>query len=94
MVSLVDQPFILSKLLFNRYVAEVFEYVNKHKNKVSGYRITWAPAVLRHFSAHLEPISPVEKKAEKEEFKEEMADMEEVSSRMRKRSLHKQASFM
>lgn len=41
-----------------RYTAEVLKYVNRHKNEVGGYRITWAPAVLRHFSAHLEPIFP------------------------------------
>ncbi|XP_078348065.1 tryptophanase-like [Oculina patagonica] len=48
-----------------KYVAEVLEYVNRHKNKVSGYRITWAPPVLRHFSAHLEPILPARRNKRK-----------------------------
>ena len=56
----------------------MFEYVNKHKKRVSGFRITWAPVVLRHFSAHLEPISLEAKTEEKEEEEEEEKEEEEV----------------
>lgn len=70
-----------------RYVAEVLEYVYRHRKQVSGYKITWAPAVLRHFSAHLEPISTSEKreeiKDEEEDEDEELDEMEEFKSRVR-----------
>jgi len=38
------------------YVIEVFTELIKHKNKAKGYKITWEPAFLRHFTAHFEPI--------------------------------------
>ena len=44
---------------------------------VSGYKITWAPVVLRHFSAHLEPI-PVH-----EEKDDEVDEIEDFAPRMR-----------
>lgn len=71
-----------------RYVAEVFKYVYKHRKQISGYKITWTPAVLRHFTAHLEPIPPAEKLEEEEE---ELEDVEESLLHMRKRSLGRQS---
>ena len=68
---------------FYRYVAEVLEYVYRHKKRVSGYKITWAPTVLRHFSAHLEPIPPAGTKEEQEEEAEEVDDIQELIPRMR-----------
>ena len=50
-----------------RYVAEVFGYVYKHRKLIKGYKITWAPTVLRHFSARLEPMPPLDKNEESEE---------------------------
>lgn len=38
------------------YVAEVFEEVVKDKMKSKGYRITYEPKFLRHFTANFEPI--------------------------------------
>ena len=77
---------------FHRYVAEVLEYVYKHKKKVSGYRITWAPAVLRHFSAHLEPI-PLSESTEElgRDDEEEIDDMEDFISRVRGMSFRRQS---
>jgi tyrosine phenol-lyase len=40
--------------LVARSVINIFE----NRDKITGMRITWAPPVLRHFTAHLEPISP------------------------------------
>ena len=37
-------------------VAEALENVMKRADKIKGYRITWEPPVLRHFTAKLEPI--------------------------------------
>jgi len=42
-----------------RYVAEVCAHVYKNRAKVCGYKITWEPPMLRHFTAHLEPIPPL-----------------------------------
>ena len=79
-------------LSFHRYVAEVLEYVYRHKKKVSGYQITWAPAVLRHFSAHLEPIPLSENKEELgREDEEEIDDMEDFISRVRGMSFRRQS---
>ncbi|XP_074639569.1 tryptophanase-like [Acropora palmata] len=39
-----------------RYVAEVCAHIYKNRSKVCGYQITWEPPMLRHFTAHLEPI--------------------------------------
>ena len=49
------------------------EYVNTKKKMVSGYKITWAPAVLRHFSAHLEPL-PIPVQEEKDDEIDEIED--------------------
>jgi len=78
---------------FHRYVAEVLEYVYRNKKKVSGYRITWAPAVLRHFSAHLEPIPLSETKEElgREDEEEIDDDMEAFISRVRGMSFRRQS---
>lgn len=38
------------------YVAEVFEEVIRQKNSSCGYRITYEPRFLRHFTAHFEPV--------------------------------------
>ena len=61
----------------------MLEYVNKHKKKFAGFRITWAPVVLRHFSARLEPIPLAAKTEKKEEEEEEVDDLEEFIPRMR-----------
>lgn len=37
-------------------VAEALENVKKRADTLKGYRITWEPPVLRHFTAKLEPI--------------------------------------
>jgi tryptophanase len=39
------------------YVAEILARVAVRRDKVSGYRITWAPKLLRHFTARFEPLS-------------------------------------
>jgi tryptophanase len=37
------------------YVAEAIDYVNRNKQAIGGYRITWQAPVLRHFTARFEP---------------------------------------
>ena len=37
-------------------MAEALIAIKERAEKVSGYRITWEPPVLRHFQAHLEPL--------------------------------------
>ena len=39
------------------YVVEVFAELATDKTKIPGYRITWEPAALRHFTAHFAPIA-------------------------------------
>src|SRR3990172_1333421 len=39
------------------YVAETLAVIAKHKEDVRGYRFTYAPPVLRHFTARFEPLS-------------------------------------
>jgi tryptophanase len=39
------------------YVLEVFEGVVKERDSFPGYRMTYEPRYLRHFTAHFEPIS-------------------------------------
>ncbi len=38
-------------------VAEALINIKKRAEQVPGYKITWEPPVLRHFQAHLEPIT-------------------------------------
>lgn len=38
------------------YVVEVFQELLKVKKKVKGFKITWEPEFLRHFTAHFEPL--------------------------------------
>ena len=38
------------------YVIEVFEEVKKRIKKSKGYKITYEPEFLRHFTAHFEPV--------------------------------------
>ncbi|MGE5355436.1 MAG: tryptophanase [Deltaproteobacteria bacterium] len=38
------------------YVVEVFEELTKQKHLAKGYKITWEPEFLRHFTAHFEPV--------------------------------------
>ncbi|MFI5402223.1 MAG: tryptophanase [Planctomycetota bacterium] len=38
------------------YVLEVFEDLMAERDKIPGYRMTWEPPYLRHFTAHFEPI--------------------------------------
>ena len=39
------------------YVIETIEEVFKKRNEIPGYRMTFEPPVLRHFTAHFEPLS-------------------------------------
>jgi tyrosine phenol-lyase len=38
------------------YVLEVFADVLAERDRIPGYRITWEPPYLRHFTAHFEPV--------------------------------------
>ena len=38
------------------YLAEVIEQVWSKRDRISGYRITYQPKLLRHFTCHFEPI--------------------------------------
>jgi tryptophanase len=38
------------------YVLDVFAELVKERERFPGYRITWEPPYLRHFTAHFEPI--------------------------------------
>ena len=38
------------------YLIEVMEHIVKQKQKLKGYRITYQEAVMRHFTAHFEPL--------------------------------------
>jgi tryptophanase len=38
------------------YVIEVMERVYKKRDKMAGYRLTFEPPCLRHFSARLAPL--------------------------------------
>ncbi len=38
------------------YVVEVFEELVRQKHLAKGYKITWEPEFLRHFTAHFEPV--------------------------------------
>jgi tryptophanase len=40
------------------YVAEVIATVSARREQVPGYRITWEPPYLRHFTARFEPLAP------------------------------------
>ena len=39
------------------YVIECFEQVNRRKDQLKGVKITWEPPMLRHFTAHFEPVA-------------------------------------
>jgi tryptophanase len=39
------------------YVVETFAEIACDKTRISGYRINWEPAALRHFTAHFEPLA-------------------------------------
>ena len=38
------------------YVVETFAEVMKHKERAQGFRITYEPVFLRHFTSHFEPV--------------------------------------
>ena len=38
------------------YIVEVMEEVWRERARIPGYRITWQPAFLRHFTCHFEPL--------------------------------------
>ena len=38
-------------------VADALESIAAHPDRVPGYEITWEPKVLRHFTAHLRPVT-------------------------------------
>ncbi len=42
------------------YVIECFEEVNRNREQLPGYRITWEPPMLRHFTAKFERVEEVE----------------------------------
>lgn len=63
--KLVPAPMDLVRLAIPRrvytqshieYVIEVFEKLIEHKNAAHGYKITYEPEFLRHFTAHFEPL--------------------------------------
>jgi tryptophanase len=56
------------------YVIEALTEINTNKASLSGYRISWQPKQLRHFSARFEPITQAEsrKAAFKKAFVEEV----------------------
>lgn len=37
-------------------IVEALKEIKKRANDIKGYKITWEPKVLRHFTAHLEPL--------------------------------------
>jgi len=37
-------------------MADALIAIKERASEVNGYRITWEPAVLRHFTSHLEPV--------------------------------------
>lgn len=41
------------------YVVEIFDEILEDRNQNSGYRITYEPPILRHFTAHLEKIMSI-----------------------------------
>ncbi len=41
------------------YVVAVLRKINKRKETVCGYRITYAPTLLRHFTAQFEPVAGI-----------------------------------
>jgi tryptophanase len=38
------------------YVADVLAGISARRTELHGYRITYAPPLLRHFTAHFEPL--------------------------------------
>ena len=40
------------------YIAEVIEETARRREQIPGYRLTYAPKLLRHFTAQLEPLKP------------------------------------
>lgn len=38
------------------YVVQVLDEIRQHKDRLSGYRFTYAPQLLRHFTARFEPL--------------------------------------
>lgn len=63
-----------------RYVAEVCAHLYKNRSKVCGYQITWEPAMLRHFTAHLEPIPTPSRPSVEETNRERHPSAVKVSS--------------
>ena len=64
--SLISPPMELVRLAFPRrvytqshidYVAEVIVAVYRKRHSYGGYRLTYDPPVLRHFTARFEPLS-------------------------------------
>ncbi|MBL6982545.1 MAG: tryptophanase [Anaerolineales bacterium] len=39
------------------YIVKTFEKIIAHKDEINGFRITYAPELLRHFTAQFEPIT-------------------------------------
>ncbi|HNL27446.1 MAG TPA: beta-eliminating lyase-related protein, partial [bacterium] len=63
--KLIPSPMELVRLAIPRrvytqshvdYVIEVFDEIVKNKEKVRGYKITYEPKFLRHFTAHFEKL--------------------------------------
>lgn len=62
----IPSPLELVRLAFPRrvytqshfdYLFEVVEHVWEEREKITGYRITYQPIFLRHFTCHLEPLN-------------------------------------
>ncbi len=61
----IPSPLELVRLAFPRrvytqshfdYLFEVIQYVWENKNEIPGYKITYQPKYLRHFTCHFEPL--------------------------------------
>jgi tryptophanase len=53
-LALPRRVYTLSHL---NYVAEILARIAENKDEVRGYRFTYAPALLRHFTARFEPVT-------------------------------------
>jgi tryptophanase len=38
------------------YIVEILKQIAQHREKIGGYRFTYAPSLLRHFTARFEPL--------------------------------------
>lgn len=55
------------------YVVDVIERIHRARESLSGYRITWEPPYLRHFTARFEPVASTEASKTHEETERALA---------------------